>query len=157
MRCQAYGHSKTYCSKPYKCVKCGGQHDTKSCKKPRNTPAKCALCEQDHPANYKGCTVYRELVATRKIPTRERHQLQTQTNFSTHIRNDTNWQNITPHNQQRTYYANAVTNLDNSRPEPATTIEQQLTTFLNEFKNMFSQLMSQNSMILSLLTQVINK
>ena len=65
-RCQAYGHSKTYCTKPYQCVKCGGQHDSKDCTKPRHNPAKCALCGDDHPANYKGCTVYRKnLVATR--------------------------------------------------------------------------------------------
>lgn len=61
-RCQAYSHSKTYCTKPYNCVKCGEQHDTRTCKKPRNVPAKCVLCNQDHPANYKGCTVYQELV-----------------------------------------------------------------------------------------------
>ena len=64
-RCQAYGHSKTYCTKPYQCVQCGGQHDSKDCTKPRHSPAKCALCGDDHPANYKGCTVYRNLVATR--------------------------------------------------------------------------------------------
>ena len=64
-RCQAYGHSKTYCTKPYQCVKCGGQHDSKDCTNPRHNPAKCALCGDDHPANYKGCTVYRNLVATR--------------------------------------------------------------------------------------------
>jgi len=64
-RCQAYGHSKTYCTKPYQCVKYGGQHDSKDCKKPRHNSVKCALCGDDHPANYNGCTVYRNLVATR--------------------------------------------------------------------------------------------
>ena len=64
-RRQAYGHSKTYCTKPYRCVKCGGQHDSKDCTKPRHNPAKCALFGEDHPANYKGCTVYKNLVATR--------------------------------------------------------------------------------------------
>jgi len=69
-RCQAYGHSKTYCTKPYQCVKCGSQHDSKDCMKPRHNPAKCALRGEDHPANYKGCIVYRNLVATRSNPTR---------------------------------------------------------------------------------------
>jgi hypothetical protein len=69
-RCQAYGHSKTYCTKSYQCVKCGGQHDSKDCTKPRHNPARCALCGEDHPANYKGCTVYRNLVATRSNQTR---------------------------------------------------------------------------------------
>jgi len=69
-RCQAYGHSKPYCTKPYQCVKCGGQHDSKDCTKPRHNPARCALCGEDHPANYKGCNVYRNLVATRSNQTR---------------------------------------------------------------------------------------
>ena len=69
-RCQVYGHSKTYCTKPYQCVKCGSQHDSKDCMKPRHNPAKCALRGEDHPANYKGCIVYRNLVATRSNPTR---------------------------------------------------------------------------------------
>jgi hypothetical protein len=50
------------------------QHDTKVFKKLRNTPAKCALCQQDHLANYKGCAVYRELVAARNKPPRGNQQ-----------------------------------------------------------------------------------
>jgi len=56
-RRQDYGYSKTYCTKPYQCVKCGGQHDSKDCMKPRHILVKCALCGEDHPTNYKGCTV----------------------------------------------------------------------------------------------------
>jgi hypothetical protein len=29
--------------------------------KSKETPAKCALCSGEHTANYKGCTVYRDL------------------------------------------------------------------------------------------------
>lgn len=73
-RCQQYGHSKNYCMRPYRCVKCAQGHKTADCpKKDRNTPAKCALCEGDHPANYKGCVVYREILARRK-PQRITHQ-----------------------------------------------------------------------------------
>ncbi|KAJ8737813.1 hypothetical protein PYW08_000408 [Mythimna loreyi] len=64
-RCQQYGHSKNYCMRPYLCVKCGEGHRTADYpKKDRNTPAKCALCE-DHPANFMGCDVYREIVQRR--------------------------------------------------------------------------------------------
>lgn len=63
-RCQQYGHSKNNCMRPYRCVKCGEGHKTSDCpKKDRNTPAKCALCCSDHPANYKGCQVYKEILA----------------------------------------------------------------------------------------------
>lgn len=65
-RCQEYGHSKNNCMRPFRCVKCGENHKTSECaKKDRSTPAKCALCSLDHPANYKGCQVYRELLARR--------------------------------------------------------------------------------------------
>lgn len=66
-RCQQYGHCKNNCMRPYRCVKCGEGHKTSDCpKKDRNTPAKCALCFCDHPANYKGCQVYKE-IASRKL------------------------------------------------------------------------------------------
>lgn len=49
--------------RPYRCVKCAGDHKTSECtKKDRNTPATCALCLGNHPANYKGCQVYKEIM-----------------------------------------------------------------------------------------------
>lgn len=66
-RCQQYGHTKNNCMRPYRCVKCTEGHRTIDCpKKDRNTPATCTLCLGDHPANYKGCQVYKEIRA-RKI------------------------------------------------------------------------------------------
>ena len=60
-RCQRYGHSKSYCRYPYRCVKCGLDHETASCTKDKSTPAKCALCDGVHAASYKGCQVYKSL------------------------------------------------------------------------------------------------
>lgn len=68
-RCQQYGHTKNNCLRPYRCVKCAEAHKTTDYpKKDRNTPAKCALCLGSHPANYKGCEVYRE-IEKRRTPT----------------------------------------------------------------------------------------
>jgi hypothetical protein len=33
MICQQYGHTKSYCNKPFTCIKCGGSHNSKECKK----------------------------------------------------------------------------------------------------------------------------
>ncbi|KAL1116567.1 hypothetical protein AAG570_005039 [Ranatra chinensis] len=60
-RCQEYQHTKGYCNRPPRCVRCGGGHESSTCLKTRETPATCALCGGDHPANYKGCQVYKEL------------------------------------------------------------------------------------------------
>lgn len=60
-KCQSYGHTQNYCNKTPRCVKCVGIHATKECKKPKETPPKCVNCGDPHPANYRGCTVGREL------------------------------------------------------------------------------------------------
>lgn len=60
-RCQSYGHTQSYCFKEPRCVKCTGKHFTKDCQKPSDTKPKCIHCGEDHPANYRGCTVAKEL------------------------------------------------------------------------------------------------
>lgn len=156
MRCQEYGHSKSYCYKPHICVKCGGQHDTRTCEKPRNTPAKCALCKGDHPANYKGCCVYKNLIhnVTNQRQTSSGNQNQSTSPTMHSHQNPPSTQNV----HWPRSYANVVQNKNNDTSENLpTNLGDQLTRLLDEFKNMFSQLLNQNSMILNLLTAVINK
>lgn len=64
-RCQEYGHTKTYCKKPFACVKCGLAHPTINCQKERNDPPKCIHCLGNHTANYKGCQFYQNLLRKR--------------------------------------------------------------------------------------------
>ena len=50
--CQQYGHTKTYCHRSSKCIKCVGNHKSKDCTKtipPKDV--KCVLCSGNHPAN----------------------------------------------------------------------------------------------------------
>ena len=68
-RCQSYGHTKTYCTHLFACVKCGWDHNTAECNKDPATPATCALCGGAHPANYKGCDVYHRLQTARGAST----------------------------------------------------------------------------------------
>ena len=73
--CQGYNHTKNYCSKPARCVKCAGPHKTEECTKPLKEKPKCINCGEDHPANYRGCLVAKELQKLRnkntqtKMPT----------------------------------------------------------------------------------------
>ena len=62
---QDYGHTKTYYTKAYYCVKCAGNHPTSECRKSKDSPPTYVLCNGPHPANYKGCTVYKEIQRTR--------------------------------------------------------------------------------------------
>lgn len=153
-RCQAYGHSKTYCMKPYNCVKCGGQHDTKTCKKTRDTPATCTLCGGDHPANYKGCTVYQDLINSRNKDNTT-HSSRQNSNAQININTPTQRMTHNPHQNEFSYaQVTAGTPIVQTNNND---LADKLTSFLNEFKNMFSQLINQNGMILTMLTTVINK
>lgn len=60
--CQEYGHTQKFCHRQSRCVKCAGSHHTSQCsRKERSDSVKCILCDGNHPANYKGCIVYKEL------------------------------------------------------------------------------------------------
>lgn len=75
-RCQQYGHTKNNCMRPYRCVKCAEGHKTIDCpKKDRTTPATCTLCRGSHPANYKGCQIYKEIRARKIIQPTHRKNL----------------------------------------------------------------------------------
>ena len=62
MKCQEYGHTKNYCFKSPVCVKCAKKHLTSECPiKEKIQSVKCANCDGNHPASYKGCIVRKQL------------------------------------------------------------------------------------------------
>jgi hypothetical protein len=61
LRCQDFGHSRTYCNHAPRCVKYGENHSTSACLKSTDQPPKCTLREGQHPASYQGCIVYTNL------------------------------------------------------------------------------------------------
>lgn len=64
-RCQEFGHTKSYCRKPFRCVKCGLDHSTSECKKAPTTPPRCVHCLENHTSSYKGCQFYQNLISKR--------------------------------------------------------------------------------------------
>ena len=60
-KCQTYGHVHRYCSKPAKCGKCAGNHETLTCN--ITSGYKCAHCRKDHKAGSPDCEVYKSKVA----------------------------------------------------------------------------------------------
>lgn len=77
-KCQAYNHTQNFCNRKSRCVKCAGAHDTSNCEMARETPAKCVNCLGDHPANYRGCEVARQLQKIRDQTTRPKENERTQ-------------------------------------------------------------------------------
>ena len=59
--CQGFNHTKNYCARPPRCVKCAGKHKTEDCAKTQSEKPKCVNCGDEHPANYRGCLVAKEL------------------------------------------------------------------------------------------------
>lgn len=166
-RCQMYGHTKAYCTRPYACVKCGGEHNSSSCTKKRDTPATCALCEGSHPANYRGCSVYKDLQSMRRNPLQQPIQTIPNTSNISESTQLCNEPTSTQFVSQNLRYSDIVRNGNQDQNFHPTPIQQEssinhqqdipLTTFLHEFKSMFNQLMNQNTAIINMLQTVISK
>lgn len=68
--CQAYGHGTQNCHLKSRCIRCAGEHKSASCplingnkeNKIPNNKLKCALCGQNHTANYSKCEVRSQFV-----------------------------------------------------------------------------------------------
>lgn len=61
-RCQSYNHTMKYCDRAPRCIKCAGSHLSRECtRKEKDENVKCANCQGNHPANYKGCEVYQQI------------------------------------------------------------------------------------------------
>jgi len=71
INCQRYDHIKGFCNRKARYVKCAEDHPTSNCPgKIKSKNVKCLLREDNHPANHKGCMVYKDL-QKRHSPTTE--------------------------------------------------------------------------------------
>lgn len=100
--CQSYGHTRRYCNLNPRCVKCGENHDSEDCTRPRSQPATCSLCSGPHPANFKGCDVYQKMHKKRFPPLRE-------------IR-----ETSTPQTEEHSYSTAPISHQQPSIPHPST-------------------------------------
>ncbi|KAL4085156.1 hypothetical protein QTP88_027448 [Uroleucon formosanum] len=96
LRCQNYGHTRTYCHHTPRCVKRCDIHLSFECQKDSNTPATCALCSGDHPASYKGCPKFK-LLQKGRSSIKTNRPTETQDSSSTSIKTNTIQENTFPH------------------------------------------------------------
>lgn len=148
--CQRYGHTKKYCNRPSRCVKCTGNHKTSDChRQGKNNDVQCVLCEGNHPANYKGCAIYKELQMKKYPPLRPK-QIINQTTTT-----------ALPAKQTGTYAQAARENLQpiqstNNVMEPRNTVPNH-SNDIQELKGMMKALMEQMGIMLNLLTTLVSK
>ena len=142
-RCQNYGHTKKYCHRTPRCVKCTECHETKNCprqKDIKDDSVKCVNCNGNHPANYKGCVVYQQLKRSVYPALRKKEILSTES--STHdatVRDNISFADVLKQNPKQ------PKELPVQNPD------------MLELKDMMKQLMQQMTTMLNLLTTVISK
>lgn len=168
LNCQSYGHTRTYCAYPPKCVKCGDCHPTSSCIKPPELPAKCALCSGPHPANYKGCLIFKQLRQKRpnfssktanissKTTNISSYNSQPQPPYTSSSPEHQTQFNVNSSAHPRTY-ANATKGPPPNNHSDSTDNETSLTKFLDEFKSIINPLLSLLTQVLTNLINNINK
>lgn len=149
--CQRYGHTKRFCYRSPRCVKCTGSHSTAQCpRKEKNDQVKCVLCEGNHPANYKGCAIYQELQKKKFPPLRNKSS---QPNHATPFRQTQpgiSYAQMAREKSQQVQFANNVT-------QPQLPMMPQQSNDMFELKQMMKGLMEQMGTMLNLLTAVIAK
>lgn len=153
MRCQQYGHTRTYCSLQPICVRCGQEHDSRACTKAPDAPPTCALCEGPHTANYRGCPEFLKLkTSVSRPPTTHKQD-------NSKVKNNASSLPLRPTEPKSqttgSTYAKAA---KQDPPESSSTTS--MSRIEQIFEKMCSQIelmMNQNTQLLALLTQILTK
>jgi hypothetical protein len=158
-KCQSYGHTKTYCWHPSRCVKCGQGHDTQTCTKPATTPPKCVLCDGTHPANYKGCVVYRELKQKSLQPIKRKTNANQTQMFESReeerppiVNNPPTSARVNPTRSYAQVTSNITTAANNGSD-----VNKSIQEFFCKFEKIMLQQAEQLSTLMNLLSTVISK
>lgn len=169
--CQQYGHTRSFCRRNPKCIKCAGNHHSKSCERKNwSDQVKCALCSGNHPANYKGCQIFKQIQKIHKPPLRNREVLPSNTEQSSENRQEQRPQNtdlpcptnatgnISYANVTRNPYSNfPPENASHSQQQPAIQnvqpiIQPSAPNQMSEMLNMLNKLMQQMSNLIMNIT-----
>ncbi|MBW0544627.1 hypothetical protein O181_084342, partial [Austropuccinia psidii MF-1] len=141
--CQDYGHTRAYCGYSARCVRCSANHSSSECTKSPDSPSKCVLCSGDHPANYRGCSVYKEL-QRRKTPTTK-----------SNLFHDTIKPNVKPYNVKESHPLAILSEKNESnppktyaqttasqppQPSPPSDLTQLMSSFIGELKSLINPL-----------------
>lgn len=152
-RCQQLGHTKTYCTLPPVCVKCGEEHTWNSCQKPSDVKPTCGLCQGDHPANYRGCPSHKKFTLSRRTA---KPNLNDKTEYTNPTRTVEHNRTQVSSGQQKTYAqaANPVppsATEEHERIQGLTVNNTNIVACFKRLEQLMADLIRQNGMILELL------
>jgi hypothetical protein len=148
--CHRYGHTNNYCHLKPRCVKCAGDQLTNQChRNERWHDVPCIICGGNHPANYKGCTVDKDLQKKTHPPLYLKiYAPPAPIKQTLYTHPGSNIRSIT---KQNSY---APTNIEQV---PHINQSHQQTTDKQELKNIMKSLLEQMGTFLNLLTTVLTK
>jgi hypothetical protein len=102
------------------------------------------LCGGNHPANYKGCEHYHSIIKPKN-------------NQANSAPNNSNARRFQPQHSNTTCQQKSYADIARMNVNQDEELTGSITKILNEFKGLFNQLLQQNSMVLNMLTMLINK
>lgn len=152
--CQTYGHTKAYCGYMPRIVRCGNNHHSSACPNSRQDPMRCALCSGNHPAKYKGCSIYKDL-HLRKKPNSNNHNL-TNLKFKPNNVQDSHPSFNTPANNDTSQFQTYVQATLGQPPPQNISLQNptiEIASFLNEFKRLINPLISFLAKVISRLQE----
>ena len=157
LNCQLYGHTKNVCTKTPVCVKCAGKHSTSDCQHHHTDSIKCALCGEQHTANYKGCPIYKALRA-KKFPSKLRSGKSKEDAKKVEVEksgnNDNNENFPESHHKKGVTYAQAVLSTNNGLRDNE---HHNQASDMQDLKAMMKQLMAQLTNMLQLITLLLSR
>lgn len=140
--CQAYGHTKSYCGHMPRCVRCGNNHHSSDCPNSRQDPMRYAFCSGNHPANYKGCSTYKDL-QSRKKPISNNHNISNLKVKSNDLKEShPSVINTPPNNFNYPTHSQTYAQATRNQSPPQNTLDNntQMSSFLNKFKLLINPL-----------------
>lgn len=148
MRCQRYGHTKNFCTRIPRCVKCTDNHPTSECtrKEKKNDDVKCVNCHENHPANYRGCLVHKQLQQKIYPTMRKRTETPPQLTQPT-----VSYAQATETGLQR---MQSINNVNQNKPVMINTLQN---NDMAELKEMIKQLINQMGTMMNLMSALITK
>ena len=150
--CQKYGHTKNFCTKKPVCVKCAGEHNSSECMPQLSREKlKCALCAENHTANYKGCTVFKSIIEKAKPrqpenakPLQSDCKIQPQNEISDRVHNEVSYAEALSKNLSVPFAKNNVETAPQSSE-------------MADLKEMMKLLLSQISNMMNMITMLLSK
>ena len=159
--CQRFGHSAINCNLAYRCVKCNSDHEPKQCllKKKDDTTAYCTNCKElGHPASFRGCPIYKQILKrmqeAKKLKLQKTQESQQRkftsnyvkegVNYSDHFRSNTNdntSKQLTPNNQNNKNTTNKL-NLNEQILQKLDTFQEYMIQTDKQIETLFNTIKS---------------